>query len=172
MTNEKGRGRPALDDVDLSDMPGQIRQPNSDEVERRRAFASTLETPAFVEHSTSVGAVKVMRSRGHGASSDSDARQFKSSIGTPPAQPNGRVSTQEGTRSEQERRPRAEEPNLTVRLPVYVQQAVRMRAVSEHTTLRLIILRALRGAGFEIHDDDMTDDRGIVAKMRTRGRLE
>jgi hypothetical protein len=45
-----------------------------------------------------------------------------------------------------------------------------MRAVSERTTVRLVILRALRGAGFEIDDSDMTDDRGIVAKMRTRER--
>jgi hypothetical protein len=45
-----------------------------------------------------------------------------------------------------------------------------MRAVFERTTVRLVILRALRSAGFEIDDSDMTDDRGIVAKRRTRER--
>ena len=76
----------------------------------------------------------------------------------------------DGSDAVRRRKPRAEEPNLTVRLPEYLQQAVRIRAVSERTTVRLVILRALRGAGFEIDDSDMTDDRGIVAKMRTRER--
>ena len=67
------------------------------------------------------------------------------------------------------RKLRSEEPNLTVRLPEYVQQAVRMRAVIEKTTVRLVILRALRDAGFEVREEDMTDDRGIVAKMRSHG---
>jgi hypothetical protein len=43
-----------------------------------------------------------------------------------------------------------------------------MRAVVERTTVRLVILRALRDAGFEVHEQDMTDDRGIIAKMRRR----
>jgi hypothetical protein len=68
------------------------------------------------------------------------------------------------------RKLRAEEPNLTVRLPDYVQQAVRMRAVAEKTTVRLVILRALKATGFEVDDCDMTDDRGIVAKLRARER--
>ena len=80
------------------------------------------------------------------------------------------LASPDSSEATRERKPRAEEPNLTVRLPQYVQQAVRMRAVSERTTVRLVILRALRGAGFEVDDSDMTDDRGIVAKMRTRER--
>ena len=67
MSTEKGRGRPALGDVDLSDMPAHITQPNPEEVERRRAFASTLETPAFLERSASAGVVKVVRPRAQAA---------------------------------------------------------------------------------------------------------
>jgi hypothetical protein len=40
----------------------------------------------------------------------------------------------------------------------------------EKTTVRLILLRALRAAGFEVAEQDMTDDRGIVAKQRGRDR--
>ena len=68
------------------------------------------------------------------------------------------------------RKLRSEEPNFTVRLPEEVQQAIRLRAVMEKTTVRLILLRALRGAGFEVAEQDMTDDRGIVAKQRSRER--
>jgi hypothetical protein len=68
------------------------------------------------------------------------------------------------------RKLRSEEPNFTVRLPQDVQQAIRLRAVMEKTTVRLILLRALRAAGFEVAEQDMTDDRGIVAKQRSRER--
>jgi hypothetical protein len=165
MSTEKGRGRPALGDVDLSDMPGHIIQPNPEEVERRRAFASTLETPAFLERSASAGVVKVVRPRTQAAAAPEPVVRRQSQS------PQQAVDQPvDGPNTERERRPRAEEPNLTVRLPDYVQQAVRMRAVFERTTVRLIILRALRSAGFEIDDSDMTDDRGIVAKRRTRER--
>lgn len=174
MSTGKGRGRPELGDVDLSDMPGPILQPDPEELERRRTFASTLETPAFLERSTGAGVVKVVRNGPprtsspassvpiaapqQGASAPSDTAP------TAPARPPSLGKLQ--------RKPRAEEPNLTVRLPEYVQQAVRMRAVTEKTTVRLIVLRALRQAGFEIDEADMTDDRGIVAKMRSRHGME
>lgn len=143
MSAGKGRGRPELADIDLSDVPGSISRPAPHEVERRHAFASSLETADFLAHSSSAGLVKVVR----------------------PEQPR-RAPEPDASRA---RKYRSEEPNLTVRLPEYVQQAVRMRAVMEKTTLRLVMLRALRQAGFEILDEDMTDDRGIVAKMRRRG---
>ncbi len=165
MSTEKGRGRPALGDVDLSDMPGHIIQPNPEEVERRRVFASTLETPAFLERSASAGVVKVVRPRAQAAPPEPVVHRRPES---PQHTAKQAVDQLDGPSTE--RRPRAEEPNLTVRLPDYVQQAVRMRAVFERTTVRLVILRALRSAGFEIDDSDMTDDRGIVAKRRTRER--
>ncbi len=137
MTAVKGRGRPELGDVDLSDLPGPA-LPGADPVElaRRRAFASSLETSDFLARSTDSGMVKVMRQ--------------------PPAAP--------------ARKLRSEEPNFTVRLPDYVQQAVRMEAVRQKTTVRLLLLRALRQAGFEVQEEDMTDDRGIVSKLRGRER--
>ena len=166
MSMEKGRVRPALGDVDLSDMPGSIAQPSPEELERRRAFASTLETPAFLQRSASAGVVKVVRPASPDASSKLVHDQRRPSGESGADQRPIRLAKD----AIRERRPRAEEPNLTVRLPEYLQQAVRMRAVQERTTVRLVILRALRGAGFEIADNDMTDDRGIVAKMRTRER--
>ena len=171
MSTEKGRARPALGDVDLSDMPGHILHPTADEVERRRAFASTLETSAFLERSASAGVVKVVRPRGRATPSESVEQQHQHSPASGAEPRADWQANPEGPKAVRDRRPRAEEPNLTVRLPDYVQQAVRMRAVSERTTVRLVILRALRGAGFEIDDGDMTDDRGIVAKMRTRERM-
>ena len=170
MSMEKGRVRPALGDVDLSDMPGPITQPSPEELERRRAFASTLETPAFLQRSASAGVVKVVRPAGPDASSKSVDDKRRPSGESGADQRPIRLAKPDGSDATRERRPRAEEPNLTVRLPEYLQQAVRMRAVQERTTVRLVILRALRGAGFEIADNDMTDDRGIVAKMRTRER--
>jgi hypothetical protein len=48
MSEGRGKGpRPALGDVDLSDMPGPILQPDPEEVERRRTFARSLESPAL-----------------------------------------------------------------------------------------------------------------------------
>jgi hypothetical protein len=171
MTAEKGRVRPALGDVDLTDMPGPIVQPGPEEVERRRAFASTLETPAFLERSANAGVVKVVRPGGRETRSKSAEHQRRQSAEGAPDPMAVWLARPDGSDVVRQRRPRAEEPNLTVRLPEYLQQAVRMRAVSERTTVRLVILRALRGAGFEIDDNDMTDDRGIVAKMRTRERM-
>lgn len=132
--------RPALADVELSDLPEPISRADPQEVERRHAFAASLESSDFLPRSASAGLVKVVRSE------------------PPPRapEPGGRKL-------------RSEEPNLTVRLPEYVQQAVRLRAVVDKTTVRLVILRALQQAGFEIRAEDMTDDRGIVAKMRRRG---
>ena len=168
MSTGKGRGRPELTDVDLSDLPGAIGHPDPEEVERRHAFATQLESPAFVARSTSTGVVKVLRPDRQPALTEqaggSPQAPKAQNHPLPPAQPSeGRT-----TLTPQLRKPRAEEPNLTVRLPDYVQQAVRMKAVVERTTVRLVILRALRNAGFEIRDEDMTDDRGIVAKMRSR----
>jgi len=168
MTANRQTSRPPLEDIDLSDMTASVIRPDPKEVERRREFASTLEQPAFIDQSTGAGVVKVVRSRSQTRTPPGSATtQAVVPSASPPS--NSQKSDGEGPALAAGRRPRAEEPNLTVRLPDYLQQAVRMRAVSERTTVRLIILRALRGAGFEIHEQDMTDDRGIVAKMRRRG---
>jgi hypothetical protein len=151
-------------------MPRPILHADPHELERRREFARSLEHPAFVEQSTTAGMVKVVRP----ASSPAATQPAESTLSSlaelqlTPAQ--GGVGHDSAGKSTSPRRPRAEEPNLTVRLPEYVQQAIRMRAVTEKTTVRLVILRALRGAGFVVNEDDMTDDRGIVAKMRSRTR--
>ncbi|CAH2605472.1 conserved protein of unknown function (plasmid) [Rhodovastum atsumiense] len=145
MTTGKGRERPALGDVDLSDLPAAaLPQPDPAEVERRRAFASSLESRDFIARSAGSGLVKVVR-----------PDPGLAPAAAPPVPP---------------RRLRSEEPNFTVRLPEYVQQAVRLEAVRRKTTVRLLLLQALRDAGFEVHEEDMTDDRGIVSKLRSRNR--
>ena len=171
MSANRGKGpRPALEDIDLSDMPRPILHADPHELERRREFARSLEHPAFVEQSTTAGMVKVVRPASSPAATQ-PAESTSSSLAEPqPTPAQGGVGHDSAGKNTSPRRPRAEEPNLTVRLPEYVQQAIRMRAVTEKTTVRLVILRALRGAGFVVNEDDMTDDRGIVAKMRSRTR--
>jgi hypothetical protein len=151
-------------------MPKPILQADAQELERRRNFARSLEHPAFVEQSANSGMVKVVR-----PVSPPAATHIADDFSTPlidPRLPHAQNDANDDSSGNKPspKRPRAEEPNLTVRLPEYVQQAVRMRAVTEKTTVRLVILRALKGAGFVVNEDDMTDDRGIVAKMRGRTR--
>lgn len=164
---DRDKPRPPLEDIDLSDMTASVLRPDPVEVERRREFASTLESQAFIDQSTGAGVVKVVRPRPQmPLASRTETPRSVEPRDAGPLTPD--PTDAEGSALTRGRRPRSEEPNLTVRLPDYLQQAVRIRAVSERTTVRLVILRALRGAGFEIHDEDMTDDRGIVAKMRKR----
>jgi hypothetical protein len=140
----KGKERPALGDVDLSDMPASLATPNPEEMARRRAFASSLESGDFIARSAEAGLVRVMR----------------------PAAPQAAPAPPEPA----PRKLRSQEPSFTVRLPEYLQQEVRLAAVRQKTTVRLIVLNALRGTGFTVQDEDMTDDRGIVAKLRSRNR--
>lgn len=164
--------RPALEDVDLGDLPGPIAPIADDELARRAALASTFEDPAFVAKGTEAGHIRLMRTVGA-------PKAEAVGVGEGPSQPKppmvapltdqaSPVAPQE--REDPPRRRRSEEPNFTVRLPEYVQQALRMKAVSERTTVRLILLKLLREAGYQVDDEDMTDDRGIVAKMRSKAR--
>ena len=143
MSADKAKGRP-LGNVDLSGLPAPLAGAmDPAEMERRRSLALRLESPEFLAQSSTAGIVKVVR---------------------PAAPPPAPSPAPMG------RKLRSEEPNFTVRLPEEVQQAIRLRAVMEKTTVRLILLRALRAAGFEVAEQDMTDDRGIVAKQRSRER--
>lgn len=159
--------RPPLEDVDLEDLPGQIAPIDDNELAKRAALASTFETAAFVAKGTEAGHIRLIRSaaaadpgrEGEGAASQAPA------AAAPPQEPAPPPAVEEPAR-----RRRSEEPNFTVRLPDYVQQALRMRAVAERTTVRLILLRLMRDAGYQVDDEDMTDDRGIVAKMRAKNR--
>lgn len=138
------KDRPALGDVDLIEVGTAAEErvsPRADvaEIERRRALASGFETADFAAARAGSGLVTVVRP----VPSEAVAAVPEVAIGA-----------------------RSLEPNFTVRLPEYVQQAVRMRAVEGRTTARLVILQALRGAGFEVREEDLTDERGIVSKRR------
>lgn len=155
--------RPPLRDVDLDDLPGAIAAVDDAELRRRAAVASSFEDPAFVARGADAGHIRLVRA---GAEAAAPAPAGPSALpgGGPP------LVAATAAAAAPARKLRSEEPNFTVRLPDYVQQALRMRAVSQRTTVRLVLLRLLRDAGYEVDDADMTDDRGIVAKTRARAR--
>jgi hypothetical protein len=169
--------RPPLEDVDLGDLPGRIASIDNEELERRAALASTFESPAFVAKGTEAGHIRLIRTAG-AAKVEPNGAGEGASIPDPPSGFAGSATTSAAVVAtppapepeEPQRRRRSEEPNFTVRLPEYVQQALRMKAVSERTTVRLILLKLLRNSGYQVDDEDMTDDRGIVAKMRSKAR--
>jgi hypothetical protein len=160
--------RPPLEDVDLGDLPGEIAPIGDDELRRRAALASSFESPSFVARGTEAGHIRLVRTSAARVEPDQERPDLPqlgegSEAGRPPeVRP---VTTEPEVAP---RRRRSEEPNFTVRLPDYVQQALRLKAVSDRTTVRLTLLKLLRNAGYMVDDQDMTDDRGIVAKMRSR----
>lgn len=152
--------RPPLRDVDLDDLPGAIAAVDDAELRRRAAVASSFEDPAFVARGADAGHIRLVRAGVEAATAAAPSK--------PAAGQAMRADPPAGAAPVRKRR--SEEPNFTVRLPDYVQQALRLRAVSQRTTVRLVLLRVLREAGYEVDDVDMTDDRGIVAKTRARAR--
>lgn len=158
--------RPPLEDVDLGDLPGEIAPIEDDELRRRTALASSFESPSFVARGTEAGHIRLVRAasgRGQADRGHADPSKMEEGALRPPGVPHAPTGHEGAPRSR-----RSEEPNFTVRLPDYVQQALRMKAVSGRTTVRLTLLRLLRDAGYHVEDQDMTDDRGIVAKMRSK----
>jgi hypothetical protein len=167
--------RPPLKDVDLGDLPGEIALIGDDELKQRAALASTFESPSFVARGTEAGHIRLVRttmlSRVEPVEEAGTPAEPPTVDEAPPVMLTAECMTPAASELEAPtRRRRSEEPNFTVRLPDYVQQALRMRAVSERTTVRLTLLKLLRGAGYHVDDEDMTDDRGIVAKMRAKNR--
>ncbi len=159
------RNRPPLDDVSLDDLPGAIAPVDDGELRRRAALAREFEEPGFVARGADAGHIRLVRAgagQGPATPADPTPEDVRASAGPepPPAIP--------ASGEPPARRRRSDEPNFTVRLPEYVQQALRLRAVGERTTVRLLLLRLLRDAGYHVDDEDMTDDRGIVAKRRAR----
>ena len=56
---------------------------------------------------------------------------------------------------------------LTVMLPVDVVDEIKLRAVKERTTIRVIVLRALKAGGFDVPEDELIDRR-VEANARRR----
>jgi hypothetical protein len=64
---------------------------------------------------------------------------------------------------------REREVQLAAMVPAVVRRAVRRRAEAEGTTVRTILLRALKAAGIvEIDDDELTDRRAVAASLKSR----
>jgi hypothetical protein len=63
--------------------------------------------------------------------------------------------------------PAARMRNVNVELPDYLTTALKIRAAELQTTVRHIVMAALRRDGFVIHETDMID-----ANLRTRGAGE
>jgi hypothetical protein len=58
---------------------------------------------------------------------------------------------------------------LAAMVPESVRRAVRRRAEDEGTTVRTILLRALKRAGIvEIGEDELTDRRAVAASLKSR----
>lgn len=67
---------------------------------------------------------------------------------------------------------RSLERNFTVRLPDDVVAQIDIRARQNRKPKRLIVLEALKEAGFEVRDGDLTDDRGMVLKRLSKNWQE
>lgn len=67
---------------------------------------------------------------------------------------------------------RSLEKNFTVRLPDDVVEQIDLRARRGKKPKRLVILEALKEAGFEVRDADLTDDRGMVLKRLSKNWQE
>ncbi len=48
---------------------------------------------------------------------------------------------------------------IQARVPENLARAINMKAAEEGTTRRVVILRALKDAGFEINDEELQDQR-------------
>lgn len=58
---------------------------------------------------------------------------------------------------------------LSFPVPESVHTAVRLRAAEERTTVRAVVLRALKAAGFAVPDADLVDGRpGRAGRIRER----
>lgn len=51
------------------------------------------------------------------------------------------------------------ETMMSFKVPVQLRNAMRAKAIKEGVTLRVILLRALRGAGFEVDEAELADRR-------------
>jgi hypothetical protein len=60
----------------------------------------------------------------------------------------------EGTASE----PTAESSKINFEGPAYLATALKIKAAQERTSVRYLIMKALRASGFEINDADMVED--------------
>ena len=155
MSAVRSPSRPVLEDLDL-DMPKGGMDP--EELRRRASLATMFESPTGVAKATEAGLVKAVRTE-QALGGAASARPV------PPPLPSPAAGASNGLEG---RALRSEERMLSVRLPDYVQQELRVRAARDRTTVRILVLEALQGLGIEVRPEDMTDDRGIVAKMRSK----
>ncbi|MEW5685826.1 MAG: hypothetical protein AB1942_12985 [Pseudomonadota bacterium] len=53
----------------------------------------------------------------------------------------------------------AGETMMSLKVPTQLRDEIRAKAVREGVTLRVIVLRALKAAGFEVEDGELADRR-------------
>ena len=85
--------------------------------------------------------------------------------------PGKRATAQEPHSAESEEQSSGEGRQVTVAFSIAepLHYAVKMRAVQERTTVKAVMLKALKLAGFDVPDDDLVDRRAGRAG-RPKGR--
>jgi hypothetical protein len=129
--------RPQLQAPDLSALsPGDaLRPPKTDPNDARFRDATQFETHAALVRGVQNGSVRAF---------NPDTLPERPPSPTPPL--------------ELPRR-RAAEVSLSTKVPEYVMQQLRLRYAETGITIRNQILLALHKEGFEVHEDDMQDER-------------
>jgi hypothetical protein len=126
--------RPSLQAPDLSEtvLPGSAKPPRTDPNDSRFAGAEQFETPEALIRGVKNGSVRTLN---------------------PETMPRSAVNPAETPRR------RSPEVSLSTRIPEYVMQELRRRYAVTGVTIRVQVLQALIGKGFEIHEDDLQDER-------------
>lgn len=126
--------RPSLQapDVSLTAPSDAPKPPRTDPNDSRFAGAEQFETPEALLRGVKNGTVRTLNPETMPRSEHGDAE--------PPRQ-------------------RSPEVSLSTRIPEYVMRELRRRYADTGVTIRVQVLQALMGKGFEVDEDDLQDER-------------
>jgi hypothetical protein len=129
--------RPLLQAPDLSPtVPDALRPPPTDPNDSRFAGAQQFETTEALLRGVQNGSVRTINPETMPRSGTVDSNL--------PAEPPRR---------------RSPEVSLSTRIPEYVMRELRRRYADTGVTIRVQVLQALMGKGFEIEEEDLQDER-------------
>jgi hypothetical protein len=130
--------RPLLQAPDLSVLPGRS-LPKTITDDSRFKSAEALEEPEALARRVQDGSVRVINT-------DTVLPAKPASVGTP--EPPKAPAYQRGP-----------ETTLSTKVPDYVLRELKITAAQKGTTIRNLLLEALKKDGFKIKDEDIQDDR-------------
>jgi hypothetical protein len=128
--------RPALQAPELSNLPGRP-LPKTSTDDTRFLAAEALEQPEALARRVQEGSVRVI---------NTDTLQPPPSLQAPELQKELAYK-------------RGPESTLSTKIPDYVMRQLKITAAQRETTIRNLLLDALKKDGFEINDMDIQDDR-------------